>query len=309
MWIDKVTLKAINLLGTIQKITMLTKAHQLDGKNTTPTRITTENTVTVQNNEDFGLPKKTALAMGCQIRLIALEYGFVFNTTWKDSYSPEAEFYRLDGHPPKPKTRGEDKGKENKRRKFTQGNNEPDAMLVFQNLQTLQKSYRFLLRSGKHKTLLLSHSKFQNRVQSNALPLHILEKAKALDEAWELVMNIWRKRHSPGGPEITEAICQSKEYQALDHSISSQPQNEEMQDVPRNAETVEVCTSLRNIKEIMTEVSMSELISPLPPTPEVDVSRSEEDSGQWYSLLQNSDTETNAKMENSVQDFDLNMLN
>ena len=82
-----------------------------------------------------------------------------------------------------------------------------------------------------------------------------------------------------------------------------------MQDVPRNAETVEVCTSLRNIKEIMTEVSMSELISPLPPTPEVDVSRSEEDSGQWYSLLQNSDTETNAEMENSVQDFDLKMLN
>ena len=54
---------------------------------------------------------------------------------------------------------------------------------------------------------------------------------------------------------------------------------------------------------------MSELISPLPPTPEVDVSRYEEDSGQWYSLLQNSDTETNAEMENSVQDFDLKMLN
>ena len=72
---------------------------------------------------------------------------------------------------------------------------------------------------GKHKTPLLSQSEFQNRAQSNALPLHILEKAKALDEAWDLVMNIWRKRHSPSGPKITEAIYQSKEYQPLDHSL------------------------------------------------------------------------------------------
>ena len=116
-------------------------------------------------------------------------------------------------------------------------------------------------------------------------------------------MNIWRKRHSPSGPKINEAIYQSKEYQALDHSLSSQPQNEEMQDVPRNAKTVEVCSSPRNIKDTMTEVSVSELISPLPPTPEVGESRSEEDSDQWYNLLHYSDTEANKEMENYVQEY------
>ena len=46
-----------------------------------------------------------------QIKAIAIENSYVFDIGWGEGYNPRAEFYRLDGHPPKPKTRGEDKGR------------------------------------------------------------------------------------------------------------------------------------------------------------------------------------------------------
>ena len=230
------------------------------------------------------VPKPEPLHKALQIKAIAIENGYVFDIAWGEGYNPRAEFYRLDGHPAKPKTKGEEKGKETRRRRFTQGNNRPDAMLVFENLLTLEKSYKFLLRRGKHRMLHASDAEFQSRVQSNAVPCYILRKAKNLDEAWDLIMEIWRKRQSSDGLVISEAREQSNRNDLPEQMNYGQIRNKVTMDTSSNDEAFKVCI-------------LPKVISPFPPTPEAKVDALEEEESlnitPLYSLSTMANTETN----------------
>ena len=252
-------------------------------RETAPTRSTTENTATGAN-KDSETTNEAVFAKALQIKSIAIENGYVFDIAWGEGYNPKAEFYRLDGHPAKPKTKGPDKGKVNRRRKFTQGNKRPDALLVFQNLLTLQKSYKFLSRWGKHGRLLLSDTEFQSRIQRNAVPSYILRKAKDLDEAWKLIMEIWKTRQSPDGLDMNVDMEPSNGNESPAQSIFGQIQNKVMMETPNSEEAFNVCI-------------LPKVISPFPPTPEFEVGAQEEEQSlngtELYGLSTMANTETN----------------
>ena len=165
---------------------------------------------------DDEMDESDAFTRALQIQKIAIESGFIFDITWGENLNPIGEFYPFIRE-------GEelDDGK-------NPFNGKPKAMLVFQNLVTLQKFYKFPYSSQRNR-LFPTYSEVQKAVGREVLPLYTLKRVlrwkkegkiipyfthhelytldevKDLDDAWSHMIKIWRKKH-PSGDKMPMAI-------------------------------------------------------------------------------------------------------
>ena len=252
------------------------------------------------------LSKPEVLPKARQIQSIAKELGFVFDITWGENGKQRGEFYR-------------EKGKLDAMLVFY--NFIRHGLLTLQKFYKFPSNHQKLLPSypevqrrvtshalpqdvlEKGKDLDAAWNQIWKTWKKTYSPwgYDIITTAKQIIEDRSPFLRPGNIITYPDQNTTPTAKYQNKENEAPHHSIPNQFQNEEVHRIQGSAETSQMTkretekstlaiayaknsmiNETGNIQDSLTEVSMPKLISPLPPTPEVEVSCVEEESGQLY---------------------------
>ena len=290
--------------------------------------------------------KPEVLPKASQIQSVAKELGFVFDITWGENGKPRGEFYRKTGKPDAMLVFYNfiRYGLLTLQKFYKFPSNHQKLLQSYPEVQRRVTSHALpqdALEKGKDLDVAWNQIWKTWKKTYSPWGYDIITTAKQIIENRSPFLrpaNIITHPNQNATPTTmrTEALLptakhRNKEKEAPHHNILNQFQNEEVQS---KAISSQVCGSpygmkerqtekstlaityvkntmideTGNIKDILAEVSMPKLISPLPPTPEGEVSCFEEESGQLYFPTQNPDIATNSEMENVVLAFDLNML-